>query len=324
MNPAVCAHAPARVTIRRARPLLGTLVEIAATADSDAVASAAVARAFDAVATIQSLMSYHDPASDVSRLNRAGAAVVDVDAQTWHVLDVAQAVSAASDGLFDVSVAPELVRHGYLPRHDDAPRPARDASWRDIELLADRRVRLARPLQIDLGGIAKGHAVDAALRVLRAAGVHAARVNAGGDLRVFGDTTQTIHVRHPRDATRLLPLCGLREGALATSALYFSKADEQRPASPLIDARTRRACDHAYSVSVLADDCIVADALTKVVFADPARAPAVLERFGAHAVIADAVPATSSGDALPAERLRRSDAGGWRAFTTYADEGLAA
>lgn len=310
------AASDASCTLRRARPLLGTLVEIAATGDSAAAVGAAIAQAFDAVEAVQRAMSYHDPASDVSRLNRSGAGTLRVDPQTWHVLDTARALSAASNGIFDVCVAPTLVRQGYLPDHADFPRPARDARWHDLELLPETRVRLARPLQIDLGGIAKGHAVDRALRVLQQAGMRTGRVNAGGDLRLFGTTAETIHVRDPHDPTAVLPLCSLREGAVATSARYFNAVSDDT-ASPLIDARSRDVCGHAYSVSVLADDCIVADALTKVVFADPTAALPVLQQFGAEAVIVERVIVETAPDAR-ALTLRRSGPQGWQALAEFA------
>jgi thiamine biosynthesis lipoprotein len=116
---------------------------------------------------------------------------------------------------------------------------------------------------------------------------------------------ETIHVRHPHAATRLLPLCQLSEGAVATSATYYSgRRVRGRTVSPLIDAATRQPCAGGRSVSVLADRCTVADALTKVVYAAPAAALAALQHFGAHAVVLDAAPGHC--------RMRVSGPGGWR------------
>ncbi|MDP1645823.1 MAG: FAD:protein FMN transferase [Thiobacillus sp.] len=304
----------------RARPLLGTLVEIGARGASAQALDAAVDQAFAAVQTIHDLMSYHDPASDVSRLNRAGADCITVHPHTWDVLAIAREVAQASDGCFDVSIAPELVRHGYLPRHADLARPAPGANWRHIELLPGHRVRLARPLHLDLGGIAKGYAVDCAIGVLQNAGVPAGRVNAGGDLRLFGDTAEPILVRHPHTPTRLLPLCQLSDGAVATSATYYSSRRVRgRPVSPLIDAATRQPCACGRSVSVLADRCIIADALTKVAYADPTQALAALQRFDAHAIVLDADP-----DAPGYCRARVSGSSGWRDLTLPDPEAVAA
>ncbi|MHB1144499.1 MAG: FAD:protein FMN transferase [Thiobacillus sp.] len=306
-------------TRTRARPLLGTLVEIGARGASAAAVDDAIDRAFAAVQTIHDRMSYHDPASDVSRLNRAGAGCVAVHPHTWDVLALAREAAEASGGRFDVSVAPELVRHGYLPRHAGLAQPERGANWRHIELLPGHRVRLARPLHLDLGGIAKGYAVDCAIGALQAAGMEAGRVNAGGDLRLFG-AAETIHVRHPHAATRLLPLCQLDESAVATSATYYTaRRVRGRAVSPLIDAATRQPCAGGRSVSVLAERCAVADALTKVVYAAPAEALAALQRFGAHAVVIDADP-----DARGHCRARASGPDGWRDLTLPDPEAAAA
>lgn len=304
----------------RARPLLGTLVEIGARGASIPALDDAIERAFAAVQTIHALMSYHDPASDVSRLNRAGADCIAVHPHTWAVLALAREVAAASDGRFDVSIAPELVRHGYLPRHAGLAQPAPGANWQHIALLPGHRVQLARPLQLDLGGIAKGYAVDCAIHVLQQAGMNAGRVNAGGDLRRFGEAAETIHVRHPHAATCLLPLCRLEDGAVATSATYYSaRPRDGHTVSPLIDAATRKPCTGGRSVSVLAARCAVADALTKVVYANPEAALPALRHFGAHAVVLDA-DAGAPGHC----RARASAPDGWRDLAAADPEAVAA
>lgn len=270
---------------RRARPLLGTIVEVVLEDVPPGMdARAAFEAAFAAVAQVQALMSYHDPASEVSRINREGhEQAVPVSEDTWRVLEAALAFSRASEGLFDISVAPTLAGLGFLPRHRDQPRADAWASWRDIELLADRRVRLERRLRIDLGGIAKGYAVDRAVAALRAQGVASGSVNAGGDLRFLGALPRTVYLRHPAGPTTLLPV-QLHRPAAATSAGYFQQRRHAgRRVTPLIDPRTRRACAGEFSVTVSAADCMSADALTKVVHADLHGAAAVLRRFGAEA-----------------------------------------
>ena len=320
MNRAVASSTPPGCTLKRARPLLGTLVEIGASGASADEVGAAIEQAFAAVQTIQTLMSYHDPASEVSLINRAGAGCVTVHPHTWQVLYTARAIAEASHGLFDITIAPELVRQAYLPHHADLAHPATGSNWQHIELLPDHRVRLIRPLHIDLGGIAKGYAVDCAIHALQDAGMRAGRVNAGGDLRLFGEVTETIHVRHPNAATQLLPLCQLHQGAVATSAPYFTHRHVRgRAASPLINPETRQPCTDTRSVSVLADSCMVADALTKVVFTAPERAIAALNHFGAHAVVLDAVPHA------PAHcRVRLSEPRGWRDASPPNPEAVAA
>src|SRR5262249_39413688 len=191
---------PACADIRRARPLLGTFVEISVADASACDAEAAVEEAFAAVAKVHRLMSFHEPGSDVARLNReAGTRAVTVDPWTCAVLETALDLTRRSGGAFDVAVAPVLQELGRLPRRGPRSAP-RSSGGEAFELSAGRRVRFRdRGVRIDLGGIAKGFAVDRAVDTLRARGVRCGLVNAGGDLAAFGPQPQTVHVRDPRD-----------------------------------------------------------------------------------------------------------------------------
>ncbi len=282
-------HQAGTVELIRARPLLGTIVEISAGGSDAAQTQAAIARAFAEIEIVHRLMSYHDATSDVSRINRgAFDAEVQVDAHTWRVLRAARLMAEASNGVFDISVAPQLTRLGFLPEHADFPKTPCRGNWRDIVLLPDNRVRLACNLGIDLSGIAKGYAVDLAIRALADAGMAAGRVNAGGDLRVFGDAAQSVSVRAPHAHTNTIPLLELTHGAAATSAGYYSERLHQgRMVTPIIHPHTRVACASGHSVTVLAKDCMTADALTKVVYANPRGAAAVLKGYKARALIVE-------------------------------------
>ncbi len=267
--------------MRRARPLLGTLVDIRVPGEDHAQS---VNAAFTAVARVHRLMSAHDPASDVSSINRA-APGEDIPADSWtlDVLRRARQIWAATDGLFDCCVAPWLQRDGDLPATDGPP-PDPGADLSDVQLLP-HAVRLRRPLRLTLDGIAKGFAVDRAVAALKDAGVARGAVNAGGDLRIFGPDPEPVHVRHPADPLRLVRIGEIHNAAVATSALYFSRAAHgSRNASPIVDPRTRRACLTDASATVIAHDCMTADALTKPLLIDPGAALPAIERLGARAV----------------------------------------
>ena len=178
------------VEIRRARPLLGTLVEIQARAPNESLARQAIERAFGAVLCVHVLMSFHEKNSDVSRLNREAAKrSVRIHHWTARVLRAAQRFAAESEGAFDITVADALRRARLLP--DVGTRRCK-GTWRDIEITRDHRVRFTKPLIIDLGGIAKGFAVDRAIDGLRKSGAVSGIVNAGGDLRVFGKSAEIV------------------------------------------------------------------------------------------------------------------------------------
>jgi thiamine biosynthesis lipoprotein len=273
--------------VRRARPLLGTLVDIqAAAAMPEARLHDALDRAFSAIGRVQALMSFHDPASELSRLNRQAAQQpVAVDPQTFEVLCAAVELSRLSRGAFDICIGAPLRHWGYLPAGEGMAEPGAD--WRDIELLEGRRVRFHRPLCLDLGGIAKGHAVDRAVAALREAGVERALINAGGDLRAFGEAPWSVGLRHPLAPAHSVHALELRDEALATSANSFSRRRSGAgEVSPLLDPRSGRPWLGQASVSVRAADCLHADALTKVVlFAAPDLAGRVLEAHGAQAYL---------------------------------------
>lgn len=251
------------VELRRCRPLLGTFVEIVARGKDRQQLGRAIEAAFGAITRIHRLMSFHDPASDVSRMNRdAFPKGVIVDPWTWQVIRVAQTFALESHGVFDITVA---------------SRP-NAASWRDIFLRRNCEVFFRRSLIVDLGGIAKGFAVDCAVAALKESGVTAGIVNAGGDLRVFGSTSREVHLRDPISPTRFSGKLRLRNRAVATSANYFSPL-------ALIDGHTRGVMTRQLSVSVAAADCMTADALTKIVFALREESTPLLMRHGADALL---------------------------------------
>jgi thiamine biosynthesis lipoprotein len=190
---------------------------------------------------------------------------------------------AATNGLFDVAVAPSLVRWGFIPVQ--GADLAGGGSAADISLLDGYRVRFGRPLQIDLGGIAKGYAVDRAVAALKRAGVPAGVVNAGGDLRVFGAQPRTIHIRRPDRPNESLPLLEVANAAVATSGAYFaSRSYRGGLVSPIVDPVTGESCRDARSVTVIASNCALADALTKVLLLNGGAAASVLRRSCAAAV----------------------------------------
>lgn len=166
------------VEARRARPLLGTLVEIAAFGVDRHVLDTAIDAAFDAVATVHRLMSFQDPASELGRFNR-GEAIEDLHPWTQAVVAAAADLCARSGGTFDAA------------RGDGGA--------------------------VDLSGIAKGFAVDRAVDALKAAGVARGIVNAGGDLAVFGDEEVEVGVRDPAQPGRLAALVRLGNEAFASS-----------------------------------------------------------------------------------------------------------
>ena len=165
--------------VERARPLLGTVVSVRAGFADGADAHAGIDAAFAEIAAVQRLMSFQDPMSDLSRLRRARPGeTTPVDPRTAEVLAFALGIARETGGAFDPTVAGRAVLAGGLERPRDAEGPDPEASWRDIALEGDS-VRLSRAAWLDLGGVAKGYAVDLAIRRLEVLGATEACVNAG-------------------------------------------------------------------------------------------------------------------------------------------------
>jgi FAD:protein FMN transferase len=267
--------------------MLGTIVEIEVSGrQSGARLHRAVDQAFAAIERVQALMSYHDADSELSRLNRnAHVQVQPLSAETFRVLEAALAIARFCDGAFDPCVAPHLEQLGYLP--PIALPVEATASWRDVELIDGAFVRFLKPLRLDLGGIAKGFAVDAAVETLQGLDIDDLVVNAGGDLRVAGSGAHAIGLRRPDVPAQIGHRVMLQNKALATSAPYYSSAIwAGRPVSALIDGRNHVPLTENRSVSVCADRCMIADALTKVVlFADPDAVDCCLAEFDAKAYV---------------------------------------
>jgi FAD:protein FMN transferase len=283
----------ARTSIRRARPLLGTFVEIAVAGATIDVMEAAVEAAFSALAMVHRLMSFHEANSDVSRLNRdAASGAVAVHDWTYEVLETACDLNRRSAGMFDVSVATSLQRLGLLPGVPAIGEREKRAcgAHNTIQLLPENRVRFADPAaKIDLGGIAKGFAVDCAVEALRRHSVAEGLVNAGGDIRTFGPRIREIDIRDPRYPDRVMCCIALCDAALASSGGRFDPVRSRHVLnSGVIDPATAMPVRSIHGATVRAPGCAIADALTKVVMNTGAAAAPILEHYGADALFVSA------------------------------------
>lgn len=260
--------------VTRCRPLLGTFVEITAPSGC----GAAVDAAFAMIAHIHGRMSFHEPASDLAAIRNATPGErVAVDRETAEVLRTALSLHAATGGLFDIAVGRQLVRGGFLPKGTIGPLGQYDATTADISIEDDTHIRLKRRILIDLGGIAKGYAVDRAVEVLAGQGVPVGLVNAGGDLRAFGPVDWPIDLRDADEVVR--SRMAVRHCAVASSAnLRNRRARRGALHTPHIDREGRPVLADERT-TVIAECCVIADAMTKVAMVDPDLADRLLTPF---------------------------------------------
>lgn len=247
--------------LKRMRPLLGTFVEIQLCDTgtlSEAQCQHALSSAFTAIEHIHNLLSFHQHSSDLSRVNAAQDQWTQLHPLSIQCLKLARALTQISGGAFNCTLGKAIVDEGALP----VPEFFNTRSdwlgigrWDDIEI-QQQQVRLRRPVLITLDGIAKGFAVDIAIKHLQQYGVTSAWVNAGGDIRVYGSAIIPISIKDHRG--QLHRMGGLLNAALATST---SSASAQYPGH-LLSKNADTLPPGTWSV--VANSAWRADALTKV------------------------------------------------------------
>jgi thiamine biosynthesis lipoprotein len=258
----------------------------------------------DLFARWEAILSRFRPQSELTRLNRSAGQWVEVSELLYVVLTRALEAAAASDGLYDPTLLPQLRQLGYdrsfelLERAGEAAHAGQEeeasvqqgeplesllgGAWRRIEVdPVKRRVRLPAGAQLDFGGIAKGMAIDTALGALRRRGLVPALVNAGGDLAVAGLPPDGEHWAIAIPGRRGGWTIPLRRGALATSGI--ARRRWWRDGSlrhHLLDPRTGLpATNGLWSVTVVANRCEQAEVAAKVAFIlGPEAGPTFLRR----------------------------------------------
>lgn len=266
--------------------VMGTFSRVVAISPSEETGRACIAAAFDEQRRVEELMSYHNPDSELNTVNRdAYQRAVEVDEATFEVLERALHFSELSGGAFDVTIGAlgELWRRAAAT--DTVPTEAEIAEAKSRvgydKLRLDppaRTVRFAvEGVKIDLGGIAKGFAIDKAVEAMKAAGAVGGMVDIGGDIRCFGrppEGQQTWRVGlqdpnvSPDDMAAGTPLLVLKvlDRAVTTSGDYrrFATVKGQRQ-SHIMDTRSGRGSDALASVTIIAPDATSADALATAV-----------------------------------------------------------
>ncbi|MBI2876287.1 MAG: FAD:protein FMN transferase [Candidatus Tectomicrobia bacterium] len=267
------------VRVERSRPMMGTMVAITVLGPDRALCDRAVEQAFQKIETVDRLMSVFKEDSQVSQLNRsAGKAWVALDPPVLEVLEAAVLYARLSEGAFDITVGPLLRlwgfyrEKGHLPSPQEIRRARSLVDYREIEI--DRpggRARLKRPgMAIDLGGIAKGYAVDKAVEALKKNGIQQGLVNTG-DLYAFGGSKEKglwrIGLQHPREREKIVTLLEVADRAVATSGNYerYFVLKGKRYAH-IFDPRTGWPTQGMASVTILADRTMAAEALAVSVF----------------------------------------------------------
>ncbi len=281
-------------------PVMGTRVHVEFHVADDALAPGLIQSVMTDMHRIDHAFSPYKETSELSRLNReAGRGWVEVSQELLDLLVKSRQVSLLTDGAFDITYASVGryydYREGVAPDEAAIEAAVKAIDYRHVEIDAPgQRVRFKHPkVYVDLGGIAKGHAVDRGIAILEQAGVTQASVAAGGDSRIIGDRDGhpwTVGVKHPREEGEMSALLPLSDTAVSTSGDYerFFERDGVRY-HHILDPSTGRSADGAWSVTILGPEATFTDALSTSVFVlGPRKGLDLIDRLdGVDAIIID-------------------------------------
>jgi thiamine biosynthesis lipoprotein len=267
--------------ITRSTAAMGTQVTVSVYTDDDEGAGRAIRNALDEITRIELIMTTWRDDSEISRLNAsAGVAPVPISPETFEVLEMAQKASAWSEGAFDVTFYAlrglwkfdeDLERRTPEPAQVQARLPL--INWKDLKLDAKKRTAFLakKGMAVNLGGIAKGYAVDRMANILRRAGFHNALVQAGGDLLCAGTKggkPWSAGIRDPRGSIKdVFALITLEDHAFSTAGDYerYFMLDDKRY-HHILDPKTGTPARASRSVTVYAKTALLADALDDAIF----------------------------------------------------------
>lgn len=277
--------------------VMDTTARVIVTAGDEQTAEQAIAAAIRQLRAVESSMSAYDPDSELSLLNRRGyIAPMEVSEGLFEVLRLSVEISRLTDGAFDVSVGPILDLYRRAAENEEPPAEEElelaraKVGYEKILLDAHKRtVQLGvEGMRLDLGGIAKGYAIDLAVEAVREAGAAGALVDVGGDIRCFGRAPRgknawRIALQHPRKPDAYALTLEVNNTAVTTSGDYrrFVLLNDGRR-SHIVNPKSPSSASNLSSVTILTESAARADALaTAVTVMGPVKGFSLVESLEA-------------------------------------------
>jgi len=298
---------------------MGTLITVEIWSEQKQHAEDCSARVMEEMRRIDRTMSPFIETSDLSRINqRAAQGPVTISKELFELIQKAQRLSELSDGAFDITFASVGYRYDYRnrkkPSDTDIQKNLDKINFRHLVLDPDRQTIFFKKqgVRIDLGGIAKGHAVDNSIAILKRCGIRDGLVTAGGDTRIMGDhhgRPWMTGIKDPRHEDRSIIAIPLENTAVSTSGDYERFFIENGVRyHHILSPKTGKSVDTTQSVTVIGPDATTTDGLSTTIFIlGPEKGLALAEKLkDIDVIIIDAQGKThySSGLAPPADVRR--------------------
>ncbi len=312
-----CGTAKEPEIFRKSAFIMGTIINVTVVDLEEQSASLKIEKAMDQMRRIEKLMGRSQPSSDIVKINEAaGIRPVHISQETLRVIRNALKITPLTEGKFDITIGSltnlwdfeKNLKKMFIPSLKDILRAKSLMGLEDLSINKEEgSVFLKRKMMVlDLGGIAKGYAVDRAVEILKREGIRGGIVDAGGDLRVFGlkpdGTLWRTGIQHPRKSNKIIAILELTDKVVVTSGdyeRYFLKDGVRY--HHILNPETGLPARGCQSVTIVTEDTGYADAMATGVFVlGPEKGMGLInDRKDMEGIII-----TMSGELLVSEGLR--------------------
>ncbi len=291
-----------QVNFERQETCMGTFAKITCIGKNKEFCFVAIDKAFEEIRRVENLLSKFKESSEISILNNSGTKPVKVREETLQILRKAKQFYEASDGAFDISISPLLKLWGFYDGDKTITKLSNADIKEKLNLIGSSKVIIDDDnssinfkfpgMALDLGGIAKGYAVDKARDVMLNLGVKNVLISIGGEIFCIGEGIRkngwNVGIRHPLEPDKIIAAMNLRNKAVSTSGAYenFVEIKEER-FGHIINPRTGYPVENnLVSVTVISGDCVMADALATAIFVlGKEKGLKFLKKYKAEAVL---------------------------------------
>ncbi len=252
---------------------LGTFVEFQVYGDDANKANNAIKLALTEIKRIDELFSSYNEKSEIYKINNSKQNQISLSQEVYNILKLCDSIYKITNGNLDCAIGKVTFiwkdfltkDEGNLPPVSEIRNRLNESGWKNIEL-SDKVLSRTKNVEFDLGGIAKGYAVDRAIEVLKSSGIKKALVNAGGDIRTIGDGW-IIGIQHPRERNQIIEKIKLDNRAVATSGDYEQfKVFNGKRYHHIINPFNGYPVSNCMSVTVIAESDAYADGLSTGIF----------------------------------------------------------
>ncbi|MFH1287285.1 MAG: FAD:protein FMN transferase [bacterium] len=259
--------------------LLGTIVDIKIYQTDKKTAKEAIKKAFYEIERINHVFSHYREDSFISKINKNSGNWVDVSEEVINLIGQAIKFSVLTDGAFDITIGPVVNLWGfgaakkhYIPSDKEISDNLFLVDYKNVEIDREKnKIRIKNGTRIDMGGIAKGYAVDCVVKIFKEIGIKNALINAGGNIFVMGKRKRAkpfkIGIQHPREEKEIIAALKIFDAATATSGDYEKYFVENgKRYHHIFNPKTGRPANLCQSVTIIAKDAVISDILSTGIF----------------------------------------------------------